>query len=104
MNQNQFFGAGAGRSRAFKGGAGAEFFYLEPEPRKNGSAPQHCFKEFMNMQGHLGRDYEGQVEELLNNDPFSEDKLWLRIRDTLVIVVHKYKASQTQFIEIEDLL
>ena len=56
------------------------------------------------MQGHLGRDYEGQVEELLNNDPFSEDKLWLRIRDTLVIVVHKYKASQTQFIEIEDLL
>ena len=39
------------------------------------------------MQGHLGRDYEGQVEELLNNDPFSEDKLWLGIRDTLVIVL-----------------
>ena len=28
-----FLGAGAGRSRAFKGGAGAEIFYLEPEPK-----------------------------------------------------------------------
>ena len=45
-----FFGAGAGRSRAFVGGAGAEIFlpgagaekiHLEPEPRKIGSAPQH---------------------------------------------------------------
>ena len=35
------FGAGAGRSRAFSSGAGAEKKYLEPEPRKNGSAPQH---------------------------------------------------------------
>ena len=33
-----FFGAGAGWSRAFIGGAGAEKKYLEPEPRKNGSA------------------------------------------------------------------
>ena len=39
------------QGQAFIGGAGAEFFtwsrsqsrkkYLEPEPRKNGSAPQH---------------------------------------------------------------
>ena len=35
------FGAGAGRSRAFSSGAGAEKKYLEPELRKNGSAPQH---------------------------------------------------------------
>ena len=26
------------------GGAGAEICYLEHEPRKNGSAPQHCPK------------------------------------------------------------
>ena len=54
MFQKLFFGAGAGRSRAFIGGAGAETEivylepdpkkkYLEPEPRKNGSAPQHWF-------------------------------------------------------------
>ena len=45
-----FFGAGAGRSQVFMGGAGADIFYqepeppkkyLEPEPRKNGLAPQH---------------------------------------------------------------
>ena len=52
MYQKLFvFWAGAGRSQAFIGGAGAESFYLEPEPkkkylepepRKNGSAPQHC--------------------------------------------------------------
>ena len=35
------FGAGAGRSLAFIGGAGAKIFYLELEPKKNGSAPQH---------------------------------------------------------------
>ena len=28
------FGAGASRSEAFTGGAGANFFYLEPEPKK----------------------------------------------------------------------
>ena len=32
--KNQFFGAGAGRCRAFIGGAGAKFVYLEPEPKK----------------------------------------------------------------------
>ena len=31
------------RSRYFLPGAGAEKKYLEPEPRKNGSAPQHAF-------------------------------------------------------------
>ena len=36
------FGAGTVLSRAFTGEAGAEKKYLEPEPRKNGSAPQHC--------------------------------------------------------------
>ena len=30
------------RSRYFLTGAGAEKKYLEPEPWKNGSAPQHC--------------------------------------------------------------
>ena len=36
MYQNLLFGAGAGRSRAFIGGAeaGAEIFYQEPEPKK----------------------------------------------------------------------
>ena len=29
-----FIGAGASRSRAFKGGAGAEIFYMKPEPKK----------------------------------------------------------------------
>ena len=29
--KNLFFGAGADRSRAFIGGAGAEIFFLEPE-------------------------------------------------------------------------
>ena len=29
------FGEGAGLSRAFIGGSGAEIFYLEPEPKKN---------------------------------------------------------------------
>ena len=49
----QCCGAGAGRSRAFTGEAGAEIFYLEPEPKKkylepmkNGSAPQHCIDEY----------------------------------------------------------
>ena len=45
-----FFGSGAGRSRAFMCGAGADIFFLEPEPkkkylepkqRKNSAAPQH---------------------------------------------------------------
>ena len=41
-----FFGAGAGRSRAFIGGAGADIFYLELDPKKYlepAPAPQHCF-------------------------------------------------------------
>ena len=33
-----FFGAGAGRSRAFIGGAGADIFYLEPDPKKISNA------------------------------------------------------------------
>ena len=52
-----FFRAGAGRSRAFMGGAETEIIYLEPEPkkrylepepepRKNGSAPQHWIKMY----------------------------------------------------------
>ena len=32
--KNLLFGAGAGRSRAFIGGAGAEFFYLESSRKK----------------------------------------------------------------------
>ena len=32
--------AGAGRSRAFMGGAGAEIFYLEPEPKKKCLEPE----------------------------------------------------------------
>ena len=37
LYKNLFFGAGAGRSRAFLGGPRAEIFYLEwePEPKKN---------------------------------------------------------------------
>ena len=35
LHKNLFFGAEAGRSRAFMGGAGADIFYLEPEPKKN---------------------------------------------------------------------
>ena len=36
MYQNLFFGAGAGRNRAFRGGAGtgADIFYLDPESKK----------------------------------------------------------------------
>ena len=33
-----FFGAGAGRIRAFIGGAGADIFYLEPDPKKISNA------------------------------------------------------------------
>ena len=35
MYQYLFFGAGAGRNQAFIGGAGADIFDLEPEPKKN---------------------------------------------------------------------
>ena len=35
-----FLGAGAGRSRAFKGGAGAEIFYIKPEPKKKNLEPE----------------------------------------------------------------
>ena len=31
------------RCKKFLPGAGAQKKYLEPEPRKNVSAPQHCF-------------------------------------------------------------
>ena len=50
LYKNQLFWTGAGRSRVFMGGAGADIFYqepeppkkyLEPEPRKIGLAPQH---------------------------------------------------------------
>ena len=35
-----FLGAGAGRSRAFKGGAGAVIFYIKPEPKKKNLEPE----------------------------------------------------------------
>ena len=34
-NQNLFFGAGDSWNRAYTDGPGAEFFHLEPEPKKN---------------------------------------------------------------------
>ena len=43
LYQNLFFGARAGRSRAFKGGAEANFFYLEPEPKKISGAEEKWF-------------------------------------------------------------
>ena len=35
LYQNLVFGARAGTNQALIGGAGAEIFYLEPEPKKN---------------------------------------------------------------------
>ena len=52
MLKKKIFGAGAGQSRAFMGGAGAKIFDLEPETKKkisgarakkNVSAQQHWF-------------------------------------------------------------
>ena len=37
LYQNLFFGAGAGRSRAFMSGARSRYFYLVPEPKKKKS-------------------------------------------------------------------
>ena len=79
-----FLGAGAGRSRAFKGGAGAEIFYIKPEPKKkiwsrsrkkksgagaekNASAPQHCLvdiKKPLQCFGFFFVDLFGKVTKL----------------------------------------